>query len=556
MKKLLSLFTLLALLFSLAPCAAAETSAIKYAAVDEKYTYSSVLVWLAADKSTGEIIPLSKAGDDGYIYAYLPLDGEIELCKVAPGSFSDIEYSNLYINELSARGIISGFEDGTFRPDSPVTRAEAAVMIAKLLSLEPSDAPSVFADVESSAWYCGYLTALVEAGVISEAENFNPLSPATREEIMTMLCRTLTALDCPARSEEYDLSAYLDCDDVAEYAKSAYAALLSGGYMVFSDIIDNDFMDTSDDEFYLYPKQSVTRYEFVGELYYFIRDFFSANAPAIKRADAPDVEIPILDGSTSTYDITSNIYWKYYINSSNHPDLPAAHSKTSNSYKRLIDGEVEMIFVPDPSEDIVNYAEEQGVELEYIPIATEALVFFTASDNPAESVTTQNLYDIYVNNSIQNWSEIGGSDAALVPFCRNNDSGSHAQMEKFILNGGEINDQISLEHTSWVMSTILTEVDDYNYENEGEYALGYSLYYYYQNAVIFLGTETLKLLSIDGIAPSDESIATGQYPYTTNYYAVIRSDASDSVREFAALMQSDFGKEIISMSGLGTIAAE
>ena len=243
-------------------------------------------------------------------------------------------------------------------------------------------------------------------------------------------------------------------DEVSDYAKTAYKSLIGEGYYLMVEVIDNDVMDISDNEFYFYPKKSVTRIECCEFLYQLINDFFDINAPAIRAEGAPDIEIPILDGSTSTYAITQNIYRMFYNNYDKAPGFPKKHSKTVESYKRLIDGEVEMIFVPDASEDVMKYAEEKGVNLKFIPIANEALIFFTAAENPISNITTEifftaaenpisnittdQLYNIYVNNNITNWKELGGTDAALAAYCRNEDSGSHAQMEKFILNGKEI----------------------------------------------------------------------------------------------------------------------
>ena len=137
----------------------------------------------------------------------------------------------------------------------------------------------------------------------------------------------------------------------------------------------------------------------------------------------------VLYGSTSTYAITQNIYRAYYKNYENHPAFPKAHSKTVASYKRLIDGEVEMIFVPDVGEEVLKYAEEKNVKLKFIPIADEAIIFFIGTKNKVYNITTEQLQDIYVNNGITNWKELSGDDGTLAAYCRNEDSGSHAPME-------------------------------------------------------------------------------------------------------------------------------
>ena len=557
-KKLISLILSLAVLPAAVPCMAAETD-VKYIKSAEEYDYGTPYVWLAADDNG--IIPLSLEPLDGYTYAYAPNSDEIRIEKVEPVKFTDTDEINRsgfvlvpgWIDEMSARGVLTGYDDGTFRPTKTLTRAEMAAVFARMFSIAPSDEKSCFSDVEDSFWGRGYIMALVDKGVFKRDEKFNPDAEITREQLTAMTYRMLTDMDCAGDTGEYDFSAFTDTDSISDYAREAYNNLLLNGYrpLMFMDY-SNEF-DMADDKFLLEPHKSVTRYECVDFLYCFIRDFFRNNAPAIKRDGAPSEEIPILDGSTSTHDITSNIFREYYLNHENHPNFPKQHSKTSNSYKRLIDGEVEMIFVPDPSEDIKQYAEEKGVKLKYIPIANEAMVFFTAKNNKADNITTEQLHNIYVNNGIKNWSEIGGDDAELVPFCRNLDSGSHAQMEKFILDGGEINEAISREHTSWIMSSILTEVDDFNRDNAGKYAIGYSLYYYYFNSQMFLGSADLKLMKINGVAPTEDTIADGTYPYTTNYYAVVRDEENEKVDKFAELMQSEFGDAIIKMSGMGVI---
>lgn len=530
--------------------AAALTNDIKYVKVDEQM-YDQDCVIVARRSNDGSIIPLSYESN-GYCYAYVPDGGDIECASVrkrelygAAGSYD--------IGQLVARGVINGFDDSTIKPYAVLTRAQMAAIFARLFSVAPSDTEPVFADVPNDAWYAGYVSALTEKGVFAEDELFYPDSPVTREQLTAMTYRMLSGIGALDENLTTDLSMYRNLEDVSDYAVDAYRVLIANGYEVIYDTEQNVYEDLGDDEYFLSPNDSVSRDSCIRVAYSLIHTLIHDNAPAIKRDDAPDVDIPILDGSTSTYDITQNIYWCYYLNHQNHPSFPKAHSKTSNAYKRLIDGEVDMIFVPDPSEDIRKYAEERGVTLKYIPIANEALVFFTASENTAESITTEQLNEIYVNNGINNWSAIGGPNAELVPFCRNNDSGSHAQMEKFILNGGEINDEIEREHISLMMASILTDVERFNQQNPGKYAIGYSLYYYYQNVQMLIGERDLKLLSIDGTAPTDDTIGDGTYPYTTNYYAVIRDENDPDLEAFAELMQGEFGDDIIRTSGMGVI---
>ena len=64
---------------------------------------------------------------------------------------------------------------------------------------------------------------------------------------------------------------------------------------------------------------------------------------------------------------------------------------------------------------------------------------------------------IYVDNPYTNWQALGGPDAAFIPYCRNMDSGSQAQMEEFFLKGDEIHPDIRRETTSVSMASVLTD---------------------------------------------------------------------------------------------------
>lgn len=553
MKKLLC--TLTAIAVTATSAFAAPIDGIKYIGIsDDAVQYKDI--YIAADKSSGRMIPLSAQDYSGYMYAYAPDSDAIAAELVTPAKFNDVEEYEFGINEMSARQVMTGNGDGTFSPDEALTRAEMAAVFARLFSVGNTDDKSIYADVTDDSWYKGVVMALHKSGVFVADEKFNPDDRVTREQLMAMTYRMLTDMkyeftdDADADPE----TLYKDFDKVTDFAREAYLKLSKSGFMLIEDYenTENPF-DSSYDIYTLNPQNAVTRRECADFMYYFIRDFINDNAPAIKKADAPSEEIPVLDGSTSTYEITRNIYSAYYLNSYNLDTMPKAHSKTANSYKRLIDGEVEMIFVPDPSEDITKYAAEKGVKLKFVPIANEALVFFTDKNNKADNITTEQARDIYVNDTIKNWKELGGDDKALVAYCRNNDSGSHAQMEKFILDGKSINENISKENISYAMASILTDVDDYNSEHTDSIAMGYSLYYYFNMAQMLIGPTNLKMMSVDGIAPSDDTIGEGKYPYTTNYYAVVRDEKNEKVDKFIDLMKGDFGKEIISQSGLGVM---
>lgn len=273
--------------------------------------------------------------------------------------------------------------------------------------------------------------------------------------------------------------------------------------------------------------------------------------------------MPIVDGSTSTYPYTRAVYGALFWNYDNHPQFPESHSKSHESYERLINGEVDALFAATlPSEELKAQAEAAGVELEYIPIAYDAMVFFTNAENSVTGLTQKQIQDIYVYGKYTNWNQIGGPDAELLPYRRNTDSGSHALMEQYFLEGGKLSLSPDVHNvlTSYAMSSALTDVAGAMTTDPLAYAMGYSVYYYYVNSYWLLGDAgggELKLLAVDGVLPSDETIADGSYPLAGYNYLVLRAGEPEDApaRRLAEFMVSEAGQTCVGSAGFGPLSS-
>lgn len=261
---------------------------------------------------------------------------------------------------------------------------------------------------------------------------------------------------------------------------------------------------------------------------------------------------PKIDGSTSTLEIVREINETMYQSNEN-DNFPEIASKTVPSYKLLIDGEVDMIIVPYASSEILTFAEDKGIELEFYPVALEALVFITPKENKAENITLDQVRKIYLENGIKNWSEMGGPDRELIPISRNADSGSQSQMDNLVLKDKKMHESIKENYVELTMTGMLEQVA---FHHKGgidgaptnSYALGYTLYTYLQSVGDITGIDDeLKMLSFEGVIPSKESIADGSYSLTDGYYAVVRSDLPQehSARSIINWLESDDGKAVI-----------
>lgn len=111
-------------------------------------------------------------------------------------SYTDVsrgDWYNTAVSTLSRLGILGGYEDGTFRPNSGITRAEFAKIAVSFFEYEGIEAENVFTDVAHGSWYEDFVAAAAEIGLIEGYEDgsFRPESGITRAEACTIINRTL-----------------------------------------------------------------------------------------------------------------------------------------------------------------------------------------------------------------------------------------------------------------------------------------------------------------------------------------------------------------------------
>ena len=511
-------------------------------------------------------IPLSGYSWDGSVFATIPAanaDRPVEVFSTSDYQPPSSDESDWYsVLDLAACGVLTGDSDGKFHPYRTVTRAEATAMLVRTLGVAQADgADSGYTDVPASAWYASVVQTARECGIVSPDTLFRPEALVTREEFIVMAARAMSCAGLLDMEKPAPAPLKLeDADAISAWAKTAYDSF---GSLLPATILTEGQAPGADDPTYLSPyfyyaepQKHATRLQAADLISACIRSLPVYPTAAAREAGL-DAQMPSIDGSTSTLPITQAVYNALFTNGERHPANPVTHSKSHASYERLINGEVDMLFASVyPASDILALAEEKGVTLELIPIAHDAMVFFTNKDNPATGLTSEQISSIYVDNAYGNWNQIGGPDALLYPYCRNNDSGSHAQMERHFLHGAEINETIREETTSYAMQSILTDVINAQTSDPAGYALGYSIYYYFRNANMVLGTaDRLKLLEIDGVAPTDETIADGSYPLSNNTYVVLRKDTPEDApaRRLAAFMLTEAGQRCVENAGYGAL---
>ncbi|MCU6790974.1 NEAT domain-containing protein [Paenibacillus sp. WQ 127069] len=144
-------------------------------------------------------------------------------------ALSDIQnhWSKAAIGRALALGIVTGYEDGSFRPDGEINRAEFTVMISRALKLEGKATELTFADLSSiPAWVKPHLAQTVGAGIITsyEDQTFRADRKISRSEIAVMIGR---ALKLP--SDEKETLSFADAEQVPSWARAYVAAAAKQG---------------------------------------------------------------------------------------------------------------------------------------------------------------------------------------------------------------------------------------------------------------------------------------------------------------------------------------
>lgn len=176
-----------------------------------------------------------------------------------PIAFADVPqnyWAYPFIAALSARGIIGGFPDGTFKPNEPVTRAQYAVQLQKAFTKPDRLPPKPFTDVPPGSQWSNAVDKAVKGNFMSgyPEGDFRPEQQVSRVEAVASMARGL-GLTEPADPEAI-LQAYQDRNQVPVWARGRMAAAIQAG--IFSGDRDTQLLN---------PNQAATRADIAALVY-------------------------------------------------------------------------------------------------------------------------------------------------------------------------------------------------------------------------------------------------------------------------------------------------
>ncbi len=171
-------------------------------------------------------------------------------------SFTDIQnhWANDFIRRLSSMNLVSGFADGSFQPDSPLSRAQYAALVVKVFNPSPIRPETKFIDIPADYWALPVIGQAYRGGFMSgfPDQTFHPQQSLRRIELITSLVH---GLSLPSADEKV-LEIYEDRGSIPAYAKTAVAAATQAGVVV-------NYPNPKQ----LQPQQAATRAEAIAFMY-------------------------------------------------------------------------------------------------------------------------------------------------------------------------------------------------------------------------------------------------------------------------------------------------
>jgi phosphate transport system substrate-binding protein len=168
-------------------------------------------------------------------------------------------------------------------------------------------------------------------------------------------------------------------------------------------------------------------------------------------------------------------------------------------------------------------------------VARDGLAVYVPETNPVQQITLAQLKGIYMGD-ITNWKDVGGSDAPVVLYSRENSSGTYVFFKDNVLGGGDFAASAqTLPGTAAVVNAVAKEKN----------GIGYG------GAAYAKGVKEVKLVGKDGqaYAPSAENVASGKYPLSRDLFVYTRGKPTGEAKEFIDYCLSAEGQGIVTQVG-------
>ena len=219
--------------------------------------------------------------------------------------------------------------------------------------------------------------------------------------------------------------------------------------------------------------------------------------------------LPRLDSSKYSKNIVNNIVYEF-----TGKNIDINYSNYLDGYNKLINNEIDIMIATKANNYIENIAKSKGIEFEYNKLYDDALVFYVNKNNKINNLSLKHLIYIY-DGLVNNWYKLGSYNTNIILLQDLIDTETYNNLLN--LTGNKLKKPSVYE--------LQNNMIDYTKLNIG--SIGYA---YYSN---IKDNNDIKILSINGIIPSKETIDNNTYPIIIPFYMVTRvGDNNTNVVKF------------------------
>lgn len=199
----------------------------------------------------------------------------------------------------------------------------------------------------------------------------------------------------------------------------------------------------------------------------------------------------------------------------------------------LINGTTDIAEASRPMKDAekAQVQQKRGVAVQEIPVALDGLAIFVNEKNPVKDLTLDQLKKIYTAE-VKNWKEVGGPDATIVLYGRENNSGTYAYFKEHVLAEEDFAPETqTLPGTAAVVNAVAKDPNAIGY---GGIAYGTGIRH----------VPVKKDAASPAVEPTMENVVSGTYPISRYLYMYTAGEPKGAVKDFIDFAKSDAGQKI------------
>ncbi len=221
-----------------------------------------------------------------------------------------------------------------------------------------------------------------------------------------------------------------------------------------------------------------------------------------------------------------------YMNSNKQVAIQVTGGGSGTGISALINGTTDICNSSRPMKqsEIKKLKERFGTVGVEIPCAKDGLSVYVHEGNPVTDLTIPQIRDIYTGK-ITNWKDVGGDDAKIILYSRENNSGTYVYFKDNVLKGADYSPSCqNLPGTAAVVNAISKDRNGIGY---GGAAYG----------------KGIREVKVNGVAPTAENVKSGKYPITRYLYIYLRNKPTGEIKKFIDWVLSPDGQTIVKEVG-------